>query len=86
MALEGPSFSSSISFVLSTTTASITINLVLYQKRFLLHEVIGQVSWYVSLLIIKTFEYMHPIPFISDNYLDLTLAYLTMLGEIDRVP
>jgi hypothetical protein len=28
---------------------------------------------------------MHLIPFISNNYLDLTLAHLTMLWEIDRV-
>jgi hypothetical protein len=41
MALEGPSFSSSISFILSAAATSITIGLVLYQKRFLLHEVIG---------------------------------------------
>jgi hypothetical protein len=40
----------------------------------------------VSLLIIETFEYMHLIPFISNNCLDLILALLTMLGEIDRVP
>jgi hypothetical protein len=41
MALEGPSFSSSIIFVLSAIVASISIDLVLYHKRFLLHEVIG---------------------------------------------
>jgi hypothetical protein len=90
MALEGPCFSSSISFILSAVaTTSITIGLVLYQTSFLLHEVIGpgiMVSWYVSLLIIKTFKYMHLIHFISDNCLDLTLSHLTIPGEIDRVP
>ena len=45
-----------------------------------------QVSWCVSLLIIETFKYMHLIPFISNNCLDITLAHLTMLGEIDWVP
>jgi hypothetical protein len=39
-----------------------------------------------SLLIIETIKYMHLIPFISNNCLHLTLAHLTMLGEIDRVP
>jgi hypothetical protein len=29
---------------------------------------------------------MHLILFIANNCLDLTLAHLTMLGEIDRVP
>jgi hypothetical protein len=37
-------------------------------------------------LIIKTLEYVHLIPFISNDYLDLTLALLTMFGGIDRVP
>jgi hypothetical protein len=36
MALEGPAFSSFIILVLSATAASITIDLILYQKRFLL--------------------------------------------------
>jgi hypothetical protein len=28
---------------------------------------------------------MHLTPFISDDYLDLTLTHLTMVGGIDRV-
>ena len=39
----------------------------------------------MSLLIIETFKYMHLIPFISNNYLDLTFSYMTMLEEIDWV-
>jgi hypothetical protein len=39
----------------------------------------------VSPLIIKTFKYMHLIPFISNNCLDLTFSHLTMFGGIDRL-
>jgi hypothetical protein len=41
MSLEGPSFYSFIRFVLSAVASSITIGLVLYRRRLLLHEVIG---------------------------------------------
>jgi hypothetical protein len=41
MALEGQSFFYFIKLVLSAAAASITIGLVLYQRRLLLHEVIG---------------------------------------------
>ena len=41
MALEGPSFFFSASFVLSAVATSITTDLGLCQKRLLLHEVIG---------------------------------------------
>ena len=51
MALEGPSFSSSISFILSAA-ASITIGLVLYRKRFLLHEEIG-----LGIMVCVTFDH-----------------------------
>jgi hypothetical protein len=51
MALEGPSFSSYISFVLSAAATSITIGLVLYQKSFLLHEVIG-----LGIMVCVTFD------------------------------
>ena len=86
MALEGPFFSSLVRFVLSAAAASITIGLVLYRKRLLLHEVIGPGIMVCVTLIIKPFEYVHWIHFISNNCLDLTLANLTMIGEIDRVP
>ena len=46
----------------------------------------SEVSWYVSCLIIITFGYMHQIPFISDNCLDLTLTHLTIVGGINGVP
>ena len=39
-----------------------------------------QVSWYVSLLIIDTFKYMHLVPLISNDCLDITFAHLTMFG------
>ena len=84
--MEGPSFSSSIIFVLSIAVASITIDLVLYQKWFLLHEVISPGIMVCVTLIIKTPEYVHLIPFISNDCLDLTLAHLTMFGGINRAP
>jgi hypothetical protein len=86
MALEGPPFLSSSIFVLSIAATSITIGLVLCQSWFLLHEVISPGIMVCVTLIIKTIEYMHLIPFISNNCLDLTLAHLTMFGEIDKVP
>ena len=56
----GPFFSFSARFVLPAVPASITTGLGLYQRGFLLHEVIGpEVSWYVSYLIIITFLCMH---------------------------
>ena len=78
MALEGPPFLSSSIFVLSTKTTSITIGLVLCQRRFFLHEVTSLGIMVCVTLIIKTIECMHLIPFISNNCLDLTLAHLTM--------
>ena len=86
MALEGPSFSSSISFVLSAAAASITIGLVLYQKGFFLHEVISLGIMVCFTLIIKTIECMHLIPFISNNCLDLALAHLTMFWGLTGCP
>jgi hypothetical protein len=41
MALEGPSFFFFIRLVLSAAAASITFGLDLYQRRLLLHEVVG---------------------------------------------
>jgi hypothetical protein len=37
-------------------------------------------------LIIKNLEYVHLVPFVSNKFLDLTLAHLTMSGGIDRMP
>jgi hypothetical protein len=48
----GPTFSSFIIFVLSTAATSITIGLILYQKRFLLHEVIGP-----GIMVCVTFDH-----------------------------
>jgi hypothetical protein len=85
MALEGPSFFSFIRLVLSATAASITFSLDLYRRRLLVHEVVGPGIMVCVILIIITFRYMHLTPFISDNYLDLTLTHLTMVGGFDRV-
>jgi hypothetical protein len=86
MALEGPPFLSSSIFILSEATTSITIGLVLYQRWFLLHEVISLGIMVCVPLIIKTIEYVHLIPFISNDFLDLTLAHLIIFGGINRVP
>jgi hypothetical protein len=86
MALEGPPFLSSNTFILSAATTSITIGLVLCQRWFLLHEVISPGIMVCVTLIIKTLEYVHLIPFVSNKCLDLTLAHLTMSGGIDRCP
>jgi hypothetical protein len=37
-------------------------------------------------LILKTFEYVHLIPFVSNGCLDLILIYLTISGGNDRMP
>jgi hypothetical protein len=86
MALEDPRFLSSSIFILSAAAVSITIGLVLYQKGFLLHEVISPGIMVCVTLITKTFHHMHLIPFTSNNCLDLTLAHMTMFWGIDRVP
>jgi hypothetical protein len=37
-------------------------------------------------LILKTFEYVHLIPFVSNECLDLILVHLTMSGGMTRCP
>jgi hypothetical protein len=37
-------------------------------------------------LILKTFEYVHLIPFVSNKFLELILVHLTMSGGNDRIP
>ena len=86
MALEGPPFSSSIIFILLAAAASITIGLLLYQRWFLLHEVMSLGIMVCVTLVFKTFEYVHLIPFVSNKCLDLILAHLTMSGGNDRMP
>jgi hypothetical protein len=87
MALEGPSFLSFSASTLSaaTTIASITFGLVLYQRWFLLHEVMSSGIMVCVTLILKTFEYVHLIPFVSNRCLDLILVHLTMSGGNDRM-
>jgi hypothetical protein len=81
MALEGPSFLPFNASTLSAAAASITLGLVLYQRWFLLNEVMVCVT-----LILKTFEYVHLIPFVSNNCLDLILIHLTMSVRNDKMP
>jgi hypothetical protein len=84
MALEGPPFLSYNIHILSAATTSTTIGLVLCQKGFFLHQVISLGIMVCVTLIIKTIERMHLIPFISNNFLDLTLAHLTMFWGLIR--
>jgi hypothetical protein len=86
MALEGPPFLSSGIFILSAAATSTTICLVLCHRGFLFHEVISSGIMVCVTLIIKTIECMHLIPFISNNYLDLTLAHLTMFWGLTGCP
>jgi hypothetical protein len=75
MALEGPSslpFSASTLSVAATT--SITFGLVLYQRWFLLHEVMSLGIMVCVTLILKTFEYVHFLP------LSLTGAWILFLS------
>jgi hypothetical protein len=80
MALEGPSFLPFSASALPAVTTSITISLVLCQKWFLLYEVMTPGIMVCVTLIIKTLEYVHLIPFVSNKCLDLILARLTMSG------
>jgi len=86
MALDGPAFIHFSASILSPTAASITIGLVLCQRWLLLHEVMSLGIMVCVTLIIKTFEYVHLFPFISNKCLDLALAHLTMSGGIDKMP
>jgi hypothetical protein len=65
MALDGPPFLSSNTFILSAAATSITIDLVLCRKWSLLHEVISPGIMVCVTLIIKTLQYVHLIPFLS---------------------
>ena len=77
MALEGPSI---LPFSASTlpagAAASITIGLVLCQRWFFLHEVMSLGITVCVTLIIKTFEYVHIIPFVSNECLDFILDHV----------
>ena len=86
MALEGPSFLHFSASTLLAAAASITIGFVLCQKWFLLHEVMSPGIMVCVTMILKTFEYVHLIPFVSNNCLDLLLVHLTMFGGNDRMP
>jgi hypothetical protein len=70
----------------SAAAASITLGLVLHQRWFLLHEVMSPGIMVCVTLILKTFEYVHLIPFVSNKCLDLILVHLTMSGGNDSMP
>ena len=84
--LERPSFVPFKTSTLSAGTTSITFGLVLYQRWFLLHEVMSLGIMVCVTLILKTFEYVHLVHFVSNECLDLILIHLTMSGGNDRMP
>jgi hypothetical protein len=82
----GPIFSSfqCLHFVSSSNIHH--LGLVLYQRRFLLHEVmIPGIKVCVTLILI-TFVYVHLVLFVSNGCLDLILIHLTMSGGNDMMP
>jgi hypothetical protein len=62
------------------------LGLVLYQRWFLLHEVMSPGIMVCVTLILKTFEYVHLVLFVSNRCLDLILIHLTMSGGNNRMP
>jgi hypothetical protein len=82
----GPIFSSfqRLHFVSSNNIHH--LGLVLYQRWFLLHEVMSPGIMVCVTLILKTFEYVHLVLFVSNGCLDLILIHLTMSGGNDRMP
>ena len=86
MALEGPSFLPLSASTLSAVVASITFILVLYQRWFLLHEVMCPSIMVCVIMILKTFEYVYLIPFVSNKFLDIILVHLTMSRGNDMMP
>ena len=80
MALEGSFFLPFSGSTLLAATTSITFGLVLYQRWFLVHEVMSPGIMVCVTLILKTFEYVHLIPFVSNKFLDLILIHMTMFG------
>jgi hypothetical protein len=63
MGPEGPSFYSFIRFVLSAAATSITIDLVLYRRKLLLHEVIGP-----GIMVCVTFDHYNLWIYASDSF------------------
>jgi hypothetical protein len=61
-------------------------SLVLYQRWFLLYEVMSLGIMVCVTLILKTFEYVHLVLFVSNGCLDLILIHLTMSRGNDRMP
>jgi hypothetical protein len=61
-------------------------SLVLYQRWFLLHEVMSLGIMVCVTLILKTFEYVHLVLFVSSECLDLILIHLTKSGGNDMMP
>jgi hypothetical protein len=83
--LGGPIFSSfqSLHFVNSDNIHH--LGLLLYQRWFLLHEVMSSDIMVCVTLILKTFEYVHLVLFVSNGCLDIIHIHLTMSGGNDKM-
>jgi hypothetical protein len=62
------------------------LSLVLYRRWFLLHEVMSPGIMVCVTLILKTFEYVHLVLFVSNGCLDLILIHSTMSGGMTGCP
>jgi hypothetical protein len=82
----GPIFSSFQRLHFVSSSSIHHLGLVLYQGWFLLHEVMSPGIMVCVTLILKTFEYVHLVLFVSNGCLDLILIHLTMSGGDDRMP
>ena len=61
------------------------LSLVLYQRWFFLHEVMSLGIMLCVTLILKRFEYVDLVIFVSNGFLDIILIHLTMSGGNDRM-
>ena len=82
----GPIFSSFQCLHIVNSSNIHHLSLVLYQRWFLLHEVMSLHIMVCVTLILKTFEYVNLIPFVSNGCLDLILVHLTMSGGMAGCP
>ena len=84
--LGGPIFSFLQCLHLVSSNNINHLSLVLKQRWILLHEVMSQGIMVCVTLILKTFEYVHLVLFVSNGCLDLILIHLTMSGGDERIP
>ena len=62
------------------------LGLVMYQRCFFIHEVMSLCIMVCVTLILKTFEYVHLVLFVSNGCLDIILIHLTMSRGNDKMP